>query len=72
MLADQYELITELQYPDLKYLDLPDLVGKTVTSAVKTKDGFILGFDKDTALRVAKWEGWDNLVYLIPSILPDS
>lgn len=63
-----YRLITELQYPDLKYLDLPNLIGKTVTSALKTKDGFILGFDDDTALRVEKWEGFVNLFYLIPSV----
>lgn len=65
-----YRLITELQYPDLKYLDLPDLIWKTVTSAVKTEDGFILGFDDDTALRVSKWKDWDNILYLIPSIKP--
>lgn len=63
-----YRLITELQYSDLKFLDLPDLIGKTVTSALKTEDGFILGFDDDTALRVSHWKDLNHLLYLIPSI----
>lgn len=58
----------KLQYSDLEYLDLPDLIGKTVTSALKTKDGFILGFDDNTALRVSYWKDLNILLYLIPSI----
>lgn len=74
-LLDSRLVLEPRWYPDLKFLDLPDLIGKTVTSALKTEDGFILGFGSDTALRVHRWEGlklkgWDNPLYVIPSVKP--